>query len=96
MRVTVILEDKSVGVDEEFYFFDRIDADPNYTAIQWYSDYGTIEVKAGDRIWFSDVSVIQPYVDMWTAKKAEVAALQIASQSTITSTQISNGPTVIQ
>ena len=67
MKVSVIFPDKTVGVNDVFYVIPSITpTDPNYSVIQWYDDnHGTIEVYMGDRIWFTDESIVQPYIDAW-------------------------------
>lgn len=68
MRVTVIFEDNKVGVNADFREVSMPSHDSNWSVIQWYDDnHGTIEVYLGDRIWFTDFSIVQPYYDAWVA-----------------------------
>jgi hypothetical protein len=68
MRLTVIFEDRTIGIDGLFYQFETIEADPNYTAIQWYEDHGTIEVNAGDRIWLDSIEILKPFINQWAER----------------------------
>ncbi len=67
MRASIIFPDKMIGLGGVFYNIPTLIApDPNYSVIQWYDDgHGTIEVYMGDRIWFTDESIVQPYIDAW-------------------------------
>jgi len=66
MNVTVVFEDGVIIIDniaKNGFIFSGYD--PNWRVIQWYSEYGWIEVYLGDRIWLDNISVVQPYIDMW-------------------------------
>jgi len=67
MRLTVIIEDATVLVDGEARQVTMPSCDPNWTAIQWYGANGTIEVKAGDRIWLESDTALAPFVAAWEA-----------------------------
>lgn len=45
MRVTIVNEDKHVGINGEFYRVQNLNIDPNIHAIQWYETWGEIEYK---------------------------------------------------
>lgn len=72
MKVTVIFEDGAIIVDlkPKFEFVFK-SIDPNWRVIQWQGDCGWVEVHHGDRLWITDPSFIQPYIDLWNGKKSE-------------------------
>lgn len=45
MRISIINEDKHVGINGEFYRVENLNIDPNIHAIQWYETWGEIEYK---------------------------------------------------
>ena len=68
MKVTVVFEDGVIVVDlvPKFGFvFEGID--PNWRVIQWQDDRGWIEVHTGERLWLTDITVVQPFIDMYNA-----------------------------
>jgi hypothetical protein len=69
MKVSVIFEDGVIIVDNVpksgFVF---ADIDPNWRVVQWQDVRGWIEVHHGDREWLTDVSVVQPFIDMHAAR----------------------------
>lgn len=68
MKVSVIFEDGVVVVDGvSRRGIDLQDADPNWHALQWLGDRGWIEVKHGDRIWLSNISSVQSFIDKHAA-----------------------------
>lgn len=67
MRVTVIFEDMSVVVDGVGRTVTMPAYDPNWHALQWYGQHGTIEVKVGDRIWLETDELVQPFIEAWEA-----------------------------
>ena len=72
MKVTVVFEDGVILVDRQARSgFTLINADPNWRVIQWQDDHGWIEVHKGDRVWITDFSFVQPYVDLWNSKPSE-------------------------
>lgn len=87
MRVTVSFADRSIGIDDLFYFFESIDGNSNYTTLQWYDDHGTIEVKHGDRIWLNSIDIVQPYIDQWTATHDRVLAEKQSLANTLANVQ---------
>ena len=76
MRLTVLFEDKKIGVNGVFYDFETLaPSNPNHRVIQFYPEgHGVIEVYKGDRVWLSNVSPVQAYIDEWTAKNQSVLA----------------------
>lgn len=68
MKVTVVFEDNTIVVDGEgrngFTFSGQ---DENWRVIQWQHDHGWIEVFRGDRVWLDEITIVQPYIDMWNA-----------------------------
>ena len=70
MKVTVVFEDGVIIVDYDAKFgFDIPPPDSNWVVIQWQETYGWIEVIHGERVWLTDISVVQPYIDMWNAQQ---------------------------
>lgn len=69
MKVTVVFEDGVILVDRVpksgFVF---TDIDPNWRVIQWQDDRGWIEVHSGERLWLTDIAVVQPFIDMYNAQ----------------------------
>lgn len=69
MKVTVIFEDGVIVVDlvpKSEFVFEGID--PNWRVIQWQEDHGWIEVHHGERVWLSDISAVQPFIDLYAEK----------------------------
>ena len=91
MRVTVIFEDRTIGVDDVFYEFDAVDGHPNYTALQWYGEHGTIEVKYGDRVWLDSVDTVQPFIAQWSERHAQMLEMQVET----TVPHLQGGPTIV-
>ena len=71
MRVIVIPEDKQIAVDGEFRVVE-MDYDATIHAIQWYDTFGDIEYKIGSAEYFTDASIIQPYIEAWEALTPEI------------------------
>jgi hypothetical protein len=66
VKVTVIFEDGVIVVDNEPKFnFVFTNTDPNWRVVQWQDYHGWIEVHRGERMWLSDSSMVQPYIDMY-------------------------------
>ncbi len=89
MRLTIIADDKRVGVDE--LFFDPIELpqlDLTIHAVQWYGEYGEVEyktrlengaiVKPANQI-ITDVTPFQFAVDAWNVVKVEADAAAAAA-----------------
>lgn len=72
MRVMIIPEDKFISVNGRGLNFD-FEATPNIHAIQWYDDYGVVELKVGGSR-PATLAEVQPFVDLWEAEKAVVDA----------------------
>jgi len=73
MKVTIIPEDQVVLIDDEStkIFFPT---DTGIHAIQWDGERGTIEYKGKGAESFTNISVIQPYLDSVAEKKSEIAS----------------------
>lgn len=68
MRVTVIFPDNTIGIDGDFRSFTEVKPDdPNWRTIQWYDNYGNIEVYQGDRIWLDSIDLVEPYIGQWNS-----------------------------
>lgn len=88
MRLTIIADDKRVGIDDEF--FEPVDIsllDPSIHAVQWYGNHGEIEyktrlekgvlVKPANTV-FTDVAPYSFAISAWAdAKKAAALAAAI-------------------
>lgn len=83
MKLTIIADDKKVGVDNLFY--DPIELpqlDPTIHAVQWYGEYGEVEYKTRfedgalvrpPNMFITDVTPYQFAVDAWNLIKDKVA-----------------------
>jgi hypothetical protein len=81
VRVTVIFEDDMIGVEGVFYAIPCQPADPNSRVIQWTGESGVIEVYQGDRVWLDDIGAVQPYLDAWRQRDAQIRAAMVAAQA---------------
>lgn len=82
MRVVIIAEDKTVGIDNEFYSdVDLTGIDPSIHAVQWYGSYGEIEYKTKyekgslvkpANLFIDDISAYKFAIDAWNQTKIEV------------------------
>ena len=90
MKVSVIVEDKTVVVDGEGLLIpnDRWPSTPsNIWAYQWDGSTGETEttVKGELNTTFTDIATVQPYIDIHTTikneKTAEAASLEQAAQN---------------
>lgn len=86
-RVSVIFEDDTIVVDGKPAYFEKgavVPASDNFTALQWYGEenYGVIEVKKGERIWFEDPKIVQPYIDQHTPRFEELEQARIERETT--------------
>jgi hypothetical protein len=89
MRLTIIADDKCVGVDG--LFFEPIELpqlDSAIHAVQWYSEYGEVEYKTRfengaltkpQNQLITDITPFQFAVDAWHVKKAEIDAAIVAA-----------------
>lgn len=87
MRLTIIADDKRVGVDE--LFFEPIELpqlDSTIHAVQWYGEYGEIEYKTRfengalvrpANLFITDVTPYQFAVDAWNTAKAAKADIPV-------------------
>ena len=94
MRVTIIADDKRVGVNNEFFEpVELSQLDPTIHAVQWYGEYGEVEyktffengviVRAANTI-ITDITPYQFAVDAWAeAKTAHEEAMVQAAQAAI-------------
>ena len=77
MRLTIISDDKTVGVDGEFYLnVDLTGLDSTIHAIQWYGEYGEVEYKTKfesgvvvkpANMLITDLTQYQFVIDAWNA-----------------------------
>lgn len=86
MKVSVIVEDKTVVVDGVIAEVDdaRWPSTPaNIWAYQWDGSVGETEstVKGEPNTEFTDISTVQPYIDIHTTIRAEYAALTANDES---------------
>lgn len=92
MKLTIIADDKAVGVDGVFFeSLDLSQLEPSIHAVQWYGEYGEVEYKTvfadgviskpANQI-ITDVTPYQFAVDAWNAAKD--AAPQAASGIPVT------------
>ena len=84
MRLTIIADDSSVGIDNEF--IDPIDIselDSSIHAIQWYGEYGEVEYKTKfengaivkpQNLFITDITPYQFAIDVWNEAKAVLVA----------------------
>jgi hypothetical protein len=77
MRLTAIIEDGIIIVDGAPRRVVMPVCDANWTAIQWYGTYGTVEVKVGERVWLENDTALAPFVAAW-----ELAAPPSNSEAT--------------
>ena len=89
MKLTIVADDKRVGVDE--LFFEPVELpqlDPAIHALQWYGEYGEVEFKTvfangaltkPQNQLITDITPFQFAVEAWNAKKAEIDAAVAAS-----------------
>jgi hypothetical protein len=78
MKVSVIVEDKTVVVDGVGLEIpaDRWPSTPsNVWAYQWNGSVGDTETNTAN-IAFSDISTVQPYIDIHTTIKNEIVAAE--------------------
>lgn len=90
MRLVIVADDKSVGVDGEFiYPLEMPQLDVSIHAVQWYGEYGEIEFKTvfangaltkpQNQI-ITDITPFQFAVDAWNTAKAEIAPAEETAQ----------------
>jgi len=79
MKVTIVADDNSVGIDGEFFSpLDLSQLDPSIHAIQWYGEYGEVEYKTRFEngalvkpvnVVITDAAPYQFAIDAWNAAK---------------------------
>jgi len=76
MRVTVIREDGFISVDGEGYHGIDLTSMGSTWAIQWYETWGEVEDNnpTTPNVRIEDISIIQPYLDKFDIRKAELVA----------------------
>lgn len=85
MKLTIVADDQSVGVDGEFFApLDLSQLDAAIHAVQWYGEYGEVEYKTRlengvlmkpANLLTTDVTPFQFAIDAWNVAKAEATAV---------------------
>lgn len=93
MKLTIIAEDNSVGIDGTFlYPLDLLQLDASIHAVQWYGEYGEVEYKTQlangipvkpANSFINDVAPYQFAIDAWTAAKEAIDAESVADNTRI-------------
>jgi hypothetical protein len=94
MKLTIVADDKCVGVDAEYLSpINLPQLDPSIHAVQWYGEYGEVEyknqlvngvlVKPANAV-ITDVTPYQFAVNAWNAEKARIAAADAETQIPVT------------
>lgn len=80
---TIVPGDRFVAFDREGYHFDFEAAAPmpnvaprDIMAIQWFGDHGQVEVSRGPARGFEDRSIVEHYLPLWLAARAEFLSTQ--------------------
>lgn len=94
MKLTIVADDKCVGVDGEFIApIEMPQLDASIHAVQWNGEYGEVEYKTqfenGDlvkpaNVLINDMTPYQFAVDAWNAAKAQAALDEAANQMPVT------------
>lgn len=81
MKLTIVADDNSVGVDGEYFGpLDISQLDPAVHAVQWYGEYGEVEFKTvfangaltkPQNQFITDITPFQFAVDAWNVAKAK-------------------------
>lgn len=71
-RITVVPADSCVIVDGDALAGLALPAAPNVHAIQWHGTHGIIERRTGGAEYFTDFSVVSPFLAVWQAKRDEL------------------------
>jgi hypothetical protein len=84
MRLTIVADDNSVGIDNEFiYPVDISQLDSSIHAVQWYGEYGEIEYKTKfengvivkpQNVFITDITPYEFAIDAWKSGKAILVA----------------------
>ncbi len=69
MKVTIITDDKTIIIDGVALQIDY-EYDESVHAIQWNENTGIVEYKDKPQKKFKDISLIQPYIDVYNIEKA--------------------------
>lgn len=72
MRITIVPADGCVIKDGDALAGLALPAAQNVHAIQWHGAYGIIEHLTGPAVRFTDLDVVQPYLDVWQARRDEL------------------------
>lgn len=72
MRITIVPADGCVIKDGDALAGLALPVSTNVHAIQWHGTYGIIERKVGGSESFSDFAIVQPYLDVWQARRDEL------------------------
>lgn len=67
MRVTIIRDDKVVGVNGVFRLVDVSGLPPGVRALQWDGSTGHLEYDDATNVSISNLSLFQKFIDRWTA-----------------------------
>ena len=71
-RITIVPADACVIVDNDALTGLALPAAPNVHAIQWHGTHGIIERIAGGAEYFTDFSVVSPFLAVWQARRDEL------------------------
>lgn len=67
MRLTIIRDDATIGIDGVWRNVDMSSLDPDIRAVQWNNDSGHLEFDEGPNVDLTDIAEFQPLIDLWTA-----------------------------
>lgn len=93
MKLTIVADDKRVGVNDEF--IDPIELtqlDQTIHAVQWYGEYGEVEYKTRiengklvkpENLLITDMSPFQFAVDAWTNAKTQMEAARLSTEEAV-------------
>lgn len=94
MKLTIVADDKCVGVDGEFIApIEMPQLDASIHAVQWNGEYGEVEYKTQfengalvkpANVLINDMTPYQFAVDAWNAAKAQAALDEAANQMPVT------------
>ena len=72
MRITIVPADGCVIKDGDALAGLALPSAPNVHAIQWHGTHGIIERTTGAAEYFTDFSVVSPFLAVWQAKRDEI------------------------
>lgn len=94
MRLTIIADDNSVGIDGEFIApISMPQLDASIHAVQWNGEYGEVEYKTQfengalvkpANVLITDVTPYQFAIDAWNSAKAQAALAEAANLLPVT------------